>query len=96
MVLDKEMADEWVKDMKPFGKKWTIEETTSAMKSLGFNHRDVDYYVAANNEYNDHYSTMKDDEQLALKFAHDWLSDVDAVADKAYCYWKYIVKRGIE
>lgn len=92
-VLDKEMAEEWVNSMKPFGKKWTMEDTTAAMKSLGYNHKDVNYYVAANLMYNDNYDLVRDDETMALKMGHNWLSDVDAVEDKPYCYWKYIVKK---
>lgn len=92
-VIDREMADEWVNSMKPFGKKWTIEETTNAMKSMNYNHRDIDYYIAANMMYNDNYDMAKDDESQALKMGHNWLNDIDAVSDKTYCYWKYIVKK---
>lgn len=92
-VITKEIADEWVNSMKPFGKKWTIEETTSAMKSLGYNFKDIDFYVVANMMYNDYYELVKENETLALKMAYSWLKDEDAIQEKLYCYWKNIVKK---
>ena len=90
--LNEEMADNWVKEMKPIGKHWTIEETTNAMSSLGYNFDRIDFYVVANMMYNDYYDLVKDDETLALKLAKDWLEDEDAKENKLYCYWKHIIK----
>jgi hypothetical protein len=89
--ISEEMAENWVKDMKPIGIHWTIDETTNAMQSLGYNFDKIDFYVVANMMYNDYFDLVKDDETLALKLAKDWLSDEDAKEDKLYCYWKYIV-----
>ena len=90
--INEEMADKWVKDMKPIGKHWTMEETTNAMQSLGYNFDKVDFYVVANMMYNDYYDLVKEDEELALKLARDWLDDEDAKKDKLYCYWKHIIE----
>ena len=90
--LNEEMAEKWVKSMKPAGLHWTMEETTNAMQSMGYNFNPVDFYVVANMMYNDYFDLVKDNEELALKLARDWLSDVDAKEDKLYCYWKHIVK----
>ena len=91
--LNEEMAEKWVKEMKPVGLHWTMEETTNAMQSLGYNFDSVDFFVVANMMYNDYYNLVKDDESLALKLAHDWLEDVDSSNNKLYKYWKYIVKK---
>ena len=91
--LNEEMAEEWVKDMQPMGKHWTMDETTEAMKSLGYNCDIIDYFVVANMMYNDYYNLVKEDETMALKLAYDWLDDEDAKENKLYDYWKYIVKR---
>ena len=91
--ISEEMADEWVHSMKPIALHWTLEETTNAMKSLGYNCDPIDYYVVANMMYNDYYDLVKEDEELALKLAYEWLDDKDAVSDKLYEYWKYIVER---
>lgn len=90
--ISQEMADKWVKEMQPIGIHWTIEETTNAMQSLGYNFDSVDFFVVANMMYNDYYDLVKDDETLALKLAKDWLDDKDAKEDKLYCYWKHIIK----
>ena len=90
--ISEEMADKWVKDMKPIGIHWTMEETTNAMQNLGYNCNATDFYVVANMMYNDYYDLVKDDEELALKLAYDWLNDKDAKKDKLYCYWKYIIE----
>ena len=90
--VNEEMAEKWVKEMKPIGMHWTMEETTNAMRSLGYNFDSVDFFVVANMMYNDYYDLVKEDETLALKLAKVWLDDVDAKENKLYCYWKHIIK----
>lgn len=87
------MADEWVHNMKPMGKHWTMDETTNAMYNLGYSLDQIDFFVVANMMYNDYYNLVKEDETLALKMAEDWLKDVDAKEDKLYNYWKHVIKR---
>ena len=93
-VINEEMADEWVNSMKQIGEHWSLEETTNAMKSLGYKDKEVDFYVTANMMYNDNYELVKDKDELALKLAHNWLNDVDIedLDSKLYNYKKYIVK----
>ena len=90
--INEEMADKWVKEMKPAGLHWTIEETTNVMQSLGYKFDKIDFYVVANMMYNDYFDLVKDNEELALKMAKDWLDDEDAKENKLYCYWKHIAK----
>ncbi len=92
-TINEDMAKKWVKDMTPVGQHWTMEETTSANQSLNFNLNPIDFYVVANMMYNDYYDLVKNDEELALKLAYDWLNDEDAIEDKLYCYWKNIVRK---
>lgn len=92
-VVNSEIGEEWVREMKPIGKHWTIDETNAAMSSLGYKFDKNSFYIVANMMYNDYYNIVKDDDTLALKMAHDWLSDEDAKEDKLYCYWKHVVKR---
>lgn len=91
-ILNDEMAYKWVNNMKPEGEHWTIEETTNAMKQMGYNLNNIDFYVVANMMYNDYYNLVKDDEELALKMAYMWLDDEDAVKDKLYEYYRHIPK----
>ena len=90
--ISKDMADKWVKEMKPVGLYWTLEETDDVIKSSSYNVDNIDFFVVANMMYNDYYDIVKDDEELAIKMAIDWLNDEDATKSKLYCYWKYIVE----
>ena len=91
--LNKELAIEWVSEMKPIGEHWTLEQTTSAKESLGYELDNIDFYVVSNMIYNDYNDLVKDNEELALKLAYDWLHDEDAKDNKLYCYWKHIIKK---
>lgn len=91
-ILNEEMAYKWVNNMKPVGEHWPIEETTNAMKQMGYNLNNIDFYVVANMMYNDYYDLVKEDEELALKLSYMWLNDEDSVKDKLYEYYKYIPK----
>lgn len=91
--LTEEKAMEWVKDMKPAGLHWTIDDTTMAMQKMGFNCDRVEFFIVANMMYNDYFNIVKDNEELALKLAYDWIKDEDAKDDKLYEYWKHVIKR---
>lgn len=91
-MISEDMANKWVREMEPVGMYWTMEETTKAMQSLGYNFRQVDFFVVANMMKNDYYDLVKDDDELALKLARDWLDDKDASEYKLYEYWKHIAK----
>lgn len=92
-VISKEMADDWVKKMRPVGLHWTIDETNEAMRSLGYSCDPIEFYVVANMMYNDYYNLVKDDESMALKLAYSWLKDEDSKDHKLYIYWKNIIKK---
>ena len=87
------MAEEWVRNMKPKGQHWTMEETTNAMHELGYSLNPIEFYVVANMMYNDYYNLVDTNEELALQLAEDWLDDKDSIEEKLYDYWKYIAKK---
>ena len=90
--VNKDMAIEWVSEMKPVGEHWTMEQTDAAMQSLGYTLDSIDFYTVSNMMYNDYNDLVKDNEELALKLAYDWLNDEDSTDNKLYCYWKHIKK----
>lgn len=92
-VVNEEMAYDWVRSMQPVGMHWTMEETTNAMRNLGYNCDVVEFFVVANMIYNDYYELVKENEELALKMAYSWLKDEDSKDHKLYRYWKNIIKR---
>ena len=91
-TLSEDMAIEWVANMVPVHEYWTIEQTTAKMKELGYNLDRIQYYTVANMMINDYHETLKDNPEVALKMANEWLKDADAVDNKLYEYWKYIAK----
>ena len=58
--ISEEMGKKWVKEMKPEGEHWTIEQTTEAMQKMGYNFDAIDFYVVANMMYNDYNDMVKD------------------------------------
>jgi hypothetical protein len=91
--LNEDMAMNWVKSMTPVGLYWTIDETTNAMHQMGYNCNEIDFFISANMMMNDYRDITKDNEELALKMAYDFLNDEDAVENKLYEYWKHIPKK---
>lgn len=91
--INSEMASNWVKNMKPYGEHWSMEETTGAMNSMGFNLEKVEFYVVANMMYNDYFNLVKDNDELTLKLAEDWLEDEDSKDCKLYEYWKHVIRK---
>lgn len=89
--ISEEVALNWVESMKPYGQKWSMEETTRAMRDRGWNLDPVDFYVVANMMFNDYNNIVLDNVELALELAKDWLKDTDAKEHKLYNYYKYIV-----
>lgn len=89
-TLNKEMAEEWVRKMIP-GPKWSFEETTQAMRNMGYNFNPIDFYIVSNMMYSDNYDLVKDNETLALKLAKNWLCDKDVGENKLYNYYKYVI-----
>lgn len=92
-TITSEMAYDWVNKMKPKGEYWTYEETTQAMQNMGYSVDRVSFYIVANMMINDYYDLVKDNEELALKMAYDWLNDKDSKDNKLYRYLKHIAKR---
>lgn len=91
-----ENAKEWVRNMDPPG-RWTMEQTTSVMRQMGYHHEPFEFYAIMNSLASDYGNTMArygaDRPEVWAALAHDWLEDKDAVEDKAGHYWRDIVKR---
>ena len=93
-VLTKDMAEEVVHNMKPYGEFWDIDTTTEVKKQHGIdNIKDIDFYVVMNMIYNDNKDTIdrfiQDDNKLEayISLAKDFILDVDGKKDKLYDYF---------
>ena len=96
--LNREMADEWVTNMKPIA-KWTYEQVLSIPKPYEI--PSIDAYVLFNMLYSDMQDALgsgdtEDSIQRYINAVKGWYFDKDLKingAEKLYNYYKYIVKR---
>lgn len=91
-VLTLEMAEEWVKNMKPMG-HYTKEETDKMIRERNLSVNDIDFYVAVNMMCSDYGKIFGDDINKYIEMAMAFLNDEDSKPDKIYLYWKDIVQK---
>lgn len=90
-TLNKQMAEEIVHKMKPYGEKWSIEETQKIMQQYGINNvKNADFYVVINSAYNDYRDLFQDDIEKYVRFTMNFIQDEDAKIDKVFTYFTTI------
>lgn len=90
--LNEEMAEHIVESMKPYGMKWTMEQTTDVKNKYGLADIDsVDFYVVMNSAYNDYHDLFQENLDMYVKYATDFIKDEDAISDKVFVYFTTIV-----
>lgn len=93
MKLNKEMAEEIVSKMRPYGKRWTIEETQRMQDENGIHNIDnVDFFVVINSAFNDYRDLFGESIEDYIKFTIDFIQDEDAKKDKVFLYYTTIVE----
>lgn len=99
-VLTKEMAEEIVDKMQPYGEEWDIETTTAVKNQFELKDiSDIDFYTVMNMYYNDNKDTVDkfadtEEKQLEMyvSLAKDFILDKDAKEGKVYTYFMKIPK----
>lgn len=90
-TLNKQMAEKIVHKMKPYGEKWSIEETQKIMQQYGINNvKNTDFYVVINSAYNDYRDLFQDDIEKYVRFTMNFIQDEDAKIDKVFLYFTEI------
>lgn len=89
-MLNYDMAKEIVSKMRPYGEKWSIEQTSNIQRDYGLGFRNEDFYVVINSAYNDYNDIFMEDIEKYVKFANDFINDEDAKPDKVYIYYTTI------
>ncbi len=90
-TLNKEMADEIISKMRPYGKKWDIEQTKKLQMERGLNNiSNVDFYIVMNSAYNDYNNIFGEDVESYIRFTLDFIEDEDAKTDKVFIYYTEI------
>lgn len=87
-TLNKEMAEEIVSKMRPYGKRWSLEETKQLQEQRGINNvSPYDFFVVINSAYNDYKNIFADDVEAYIRFTMDFIQDEDAKQDKVFLYF---------
>lgn len=90
-VLNEDKARYLIEKMRPFGKKWELNETEDVRNAYGYNDlRPVDFWITMNSAFNDYNDLFKDNVEWYAKFSRDFIKDEDAVDDKVYYYFSMI------
>lgn len=91
--LTEELAEKVIHCMKPYGMKWTLNQTTEVMHQRGLSLDPIDFWFAMNLEYNDNHKKFEENVDDYADLAEMFLNDVDAVDGKAYEYAMKIIKK---
>ena len=97
-VLNKEMAEEIVHKMKPYGMRWSIEETNDVQNKYGLdNIRPVDFFIVINSKFNDDKETVdrftrnpEEELEMYVSLTKNFIMDEDAKQDKVFLYYTEI------
>lgn len=89
--LNFEMAEDIVEKMRPYGKKWSIDETRQMQEQRGIvDISDVDFFVVINSAYNDYQNLFGENLEDYIRFTIDFIKDEDAKQDKVFLYYTQI------
>ena len=89
--LNKSMAEDIVNKMRPFGERWSFEETRNLQEQRGINDIDpIEFFVVLNSAYNDYKDIFSEDIDGYIRFTIDFIKDEDAKKDKVFIYYTEI------
>ena len=89
--LTREMAENIVSKMRPYGKKWTIEQAEELEAQYGIGGiNPIDFFVVLNSAFNDYHDIFNDNIEMYVRFTVDFINDEDAKEDKVFLYFMNI------
>lgn len=91
--LTHELAEKKIHCMKPYGMKWTEEQTTEVMKAHGMSLDPIEFWVVMNMAYNDYHKMFEEDVEKYAEFSKLFINDEDAEEGKVYEYFTRITKK---
>ena len=91
--LNKSMAEEIVHKMRPYGQRWSYEESRNLQEQRGIKDIDpIEFFVVMNSAYNDYKDIFSEDIEGYIRFTIDFIKDEDAKEGKVFAYFTEIVK----
>ena len=93
--LNRKMAEEIVDKMKPYGKRWSLDETKKIQEQFGLdNISSIDFFVVMNRNFNDSRDTVErfakgpeEELEMYVCLTKDFIMDEDAKPDKVFLYF---------
>lgn len=93
-TLTKEMAEKIVKNMKPYGEKWNMNQTMDMQEKYGLTQiKSADFYTVINSAYNDYSNLFGDNIEMYVRFTDDFINDEDAKEGKVLTYFTIIPQK---
>lgn len=92
-VLSEDMAEDIVFRMRPYGEKWTLDQTEQIQRDYGMeNIRPSDFYVVLNSAYNDYRDVFGDSLDTYVRYTNAFINDEDAKESKVFKYFTEIAQ----
>ncbi len=95
-TLTREMAEDIVSNMKPYGEYWNYETASNVKTQYGLQDiSDVDFYITMNSKYNDNKDTVdkfiQENHKLDVyvSLSKDFILDPDGKENKVFKYFVY-------
>ena len=91
--INKSMANQIVEKMRPYGMRWSYDETRDMQRKRGIDNIDEsDFFVVINSAYNDYKDIFGEDIESYIRFTVDFINDEDAKQGKVFLYFTEIVE----
>lgn len=89
----KDMAEEIVYGMKPYGEVWDYDTTNEIKRQWNIQANDINFYLVMNSMINDYYKVIdKEDTETYAKLVNAFINDEDAIKNKIWVYFCKIPK----
>lgn len=86
--INEEVAKEIVREMKPAGQRWSINETEQMQRDYGMDNIDpVSFYLVMNQGFNDYRDVFGDNLDTYIRYAEAFICDEDAKPNKVLNYF---------
>lgn len=86
--INEDVAKEIVREMKPAGQRWSINETEQMQRDYGMDNIDpVSFYLVMNQGFNDYRDVFGDNLDTYIRYTEAFICDEDAKSNKVLNYF---------
>ena len=92
-VLNEEMAKDIILKMRPYGEKFSLEQSKEIQERYGMNSiNPIDFWVVINSAYNDQRDLLGDNIEMYAIYTKNFIMDEDAKKGKVFKYFTTITE----